>query len=271
MGLRYTQALYHARHSSQNPNSATGSFLENTTTDNFFPEPLRKLAGQASKTQASLQAQEIIKLTNTERSNNGKKTLTENAKLSLAAHRKIQDMINLQYFEHKSPTGKGPADIIEATGYAYVIVGENLAEGDFADNQDLVQGWMNSPGHRANILNDKYTEIGVAAEQGILHGQKVWFAVQEFGRPLTDCPAIDQDLKNQITANENQVKMLQADLDKVQAQMSYAKQQNDIDTYNSLVPQHNSLANQINTLVEKTKQIVTAYNNQVKSFNTCIE
>lgn len=272
LGLWYAQVLYRTQHpKTQATQQASADLFENLDSENFFPEPLRKLAGQSSSSTSTLEAHEVARLTNAERANNGKTPLKENTKLALAAHRKIADMIALQYFEHKSPSGKGPADIIEAAGYTYVVVGENLAEGDFASNADLVQGWMNSPGHRANILNDKYTEIGVATERGTLNGKKVWFAVQEFGRPLTDCPRIDQSLKTQITSNESQAQTLQLELQQVQASMNQAKQMNDIDTYNSLVPKYNSIANQINQLVAKTKQIVAAYNAQVKSFNTCIE
>jgi hypothetical protein len=219
----------------------------------------------------ALDAQEVIRLTNIERINNSKKPLKENTQLTLAAHKKIADMIALQYFEHKSPSGKTPAELIADAGYAYVIVGENLAEGDFADNADLVQGWMNSPGHRANILNDKYTEIGVATEKGTFNGKKVWFAVQEFGRPLTDCPRINEALKTQISAHESRIQTLQLELQQTQTQMNQAKQTNDIDTYNTLVPKYNASATHINQLVAKTKEIITTYNAQVKSFNACIE
>ncbi len=271
IGLWYTQVLYRAQHSDKNAQTEATNLLEDVSAENFFPEPLKKLTGQSTAKPTGLSAQAVTSLTNEERVKNGKKLLTTNAKLALAAHRKILDMVNLQYFEHTSPSGKGPADVIEATGYTYVIVGENLAEGDFADSADLVQGWMNSPGHRANILNEKYTEIGVATERGTLNGKQVWFAVQEFGRPLTDCPRIDQTLKTQITTNETQVQNLQVQLQQVQTSMNQAKQKNDINTYNNLVPQYNAIVQSINTLVTKTKQIVSAYNNQVKSFNTCIE
>lgn len=273
VGLWFTQTFYDARQNQLNAQeSGVPSMLENVSPEDFFPEPLKKLAtGQSTTPSTALGAQAIVTLTNAERIKNGRKALVSNPKLALAAHRKILDMVNLQYFEHTSPSGKGPADIIEAAGYAYVIVGENLAEGDFVDNADLVQGWMNSPGHRANILNEKYTEIGVATERGILNGKQVWFAVQEFGRPLTDCPRIDQTLKTQITTNETQVQTLQVQLQHVQTRMNEAKQKNDINSYNNLVPQYNTIVNSINALVAKTKQIVSTYNTQVKSFNTCIE
>lgn len=272
LGLGYVRALYRAQHPMENSTTQTdNSLLASVATDDFFPKPLQRLAGNATINSTALQAREVVNLTNNERIQNGQKALKENAQLALAARRKILDMIQLQYFEHKSPTGKEPADIIEAAGYAYVVVGENLAEGDFANSADLVQGWMNSPGHRANILSEKFTEIGVAVERGALNGKQVWFAVQEFGRPLTDCPHIDQTLKTQITSNETQIQSQQFELQQVQAEMGQAKQNNDIDTYNGLVPKYNAIADRINDLVAKTKQIVSAYNAQVQSFNTCIE
>lgn len=272
LGLGYTRALYRAQHPLTSPAVGTPSdTFANAIADDFFPKPLQRLAGKSVASATTLNAREVINLTNNARLENGQKALKENSQLTLAAHRKISDMIQLQYFEHKSPTGKEPADIIEAAGYAYVVVGENLAEGDFADSADLVQGWMNSPGHRANILNEKFTEIGVAVERGELNGKQVWFAVQEFGRPLTDCPHIDQTLKTQIRNNETQIQSLQLALQQAQAEMSQAKQNNHIDTYNSLVPKYNTLADQINALVAKTKHIVSTYNNQVQLFNACVE
>lgn len=272
LGLSYTRALYRAQHPLASSGAhATNDTLANVITDDFFPKPLQKLAGKSAISTSALNAHEVINLTNAARVENGQKALKENSQLTLAARRKISDMIQLQYFEHKSPTGKEPADIIEAAGYAYVVVGENLAEGDFADSADLVLGWMNSPGHRANILNGKFTEIGVAVERGALNGKQVWFAVQEFGRPLADCPNIDQSLKTQIGSNGTQIQSLQFALQQVQTEMSQAKQNNNIDTYNSLVPKYNSLADQINALVVKTKDIVSTYNNQVQLFNACVE
>src|SRR6185369_15716694 len=118
----------------------------------------------------------------------GLPALKENALLDKAAKKKLDDMFAQQYFEHINPQGKGPSDLAKSVGYDYIAIGENLALGNFKNDAELVQAWMDSPGHRANILNKQYTEIGVAVGQGTYEGKKTWLAVQEFGRPTSSCP-----------------------------------------------------------------------------------
>ena len=67
--------------------------------------------------------------------------------------------------------------------------------GNFKNDQDLVSAWLNSPGHRANILNTRFTEIGTAVLKGFYEGREVWMAVQEFGLPLSSCPNPDSKVK----------------------------------------------------------------------------
>jgi len=107
--------------------------------------------------------------------------LKESQLLNKAAAAKAQDMFKNQYFEHVSPSGVGPGDLAQNYGYEYILVGENLILGNFSSEKELVQDWMNSPGHRANILNNRFTEIGVAIIKGTYKGDTVWIGVQEFG------------------------------------------------------------------------------------------
>ena len=139
-----------------------------------------------------------IAKTNDERRTRGLPELAANAKLAAAARVKADDLFARQYFEHVSPTGAGPADLAREAGYEYIEIGENLALGNFSDDADLVRAWMESPGHRANILNKEYEEIGVAVGKGTFEGETTWMAVQVFGRPLPDCPKPDAVLKAQI-------------------------------------------------------------------------
>ncbi len=237
-----------------------------------LPEPLQKLQATATGRKVeNLNAKTIIQLTNQERAKENAVTLKENALLNKAAESKIDDMFAQQYFEHISPTGKGPADIIEKTGYTYIVVGENLAEGGFESNAELMAGWMNSPGHRENILNAKYREIGVAVRQGTYKGAKVWMAVQEFGRPLKDCPQIDTQLKATITENEAQIHLRQDQLQAMNIEMADAQRKGDAATYNAMVPKYNEFVAQINQVIEQTKVLVETYNTQVQNFNTCIK
>jgi uncharacterized protein YkwD len=93
-------------------------------------------------------------------------------------------MFENQYFAHESPTGEKVSDLAKKFGYDFLLIGENLAMGNFSSDEDLVLAWMESPGHRENILNEKYQEIGVAVKKGIFEGKEVWIAVQHFGLPF---------------------------------------------------------------------------------------
>ena len=103
---------------------------------------------------------EVVRLVNEIRQQNGLKPLTENWALSRVARYKSQDMLDNRYFSHTSPTYGSPFQMIKAFGLSYRTAGENIAKG-YASPQAVVNGWMNSSGHRANILNVSYTQIGI--------------------------------------------------------------------------------------------------------------
>ena len=103
---------------------------------------------------------EVIRLVNEVRRENGLKALTANWELSRVARYKSQDMLNKGYFSHTSPTYGTPSQMIKAFGLSFRTAGENIARG-YSTPQAVVNGWMNSSGHRANILNASYTQIGV--------------------------------------------------------------------------------------------------------------
>ncbi|MDB5224407.1 MAG: hypothetical protein JWO43_29 [Candidatus Adlerbacteria bacterium] len=125
---------------------------------------------------------EVINLTNTERKGNKVGTVTENAKLDAAAAAKAADMAAKGYFSHVGPDGKQPWLWIDAAGYNYQYAGENLAV-RFVDSKDVVNAWMASPSHRANIVKGNYTEIGVGVANGTYQGQPAVFVVQYFASP----------------------------------------------------------------------------------------
>jgi hypothetical protein len=101
----------------------------------------------------------LLSGTNQQRANNGKGSLSLNSKLNTAAQNKAKDMAAKDYWSHNSPTGQTPWSFITAAGYKYQTAGENLAYG-FDTSADTITGWMNSPEHRANILNSSYTNVG---------------------------------------------------------------------------------------------------------------
>lgn len=103
---------------------------------------------------------EVVRLVNEQRVQNGLKPLTENWELSRVARYKSQDMVDNRYFSHTSPTYGTPFQMIKAFGLSFRTAGENIAYGQRTP-QAVVNAWMNSSGHRANILNASYTQIGV--------------------------------------------------------------------------------------------------------------
>lgn len=103
---------------------------------------------------------EVVRLVNEARVQNGLKELTYNWELSRVARYKSQDMKDNGYFSHTSPVYGTPFQMMKAFGITYRSAGENIAKGQRSP-QAVVNAWMNSPGHRANILNSSFTQIGV--------------------------------------------------------------------------------------------------------------
>lgn len=103
---------------------------------------------------------QVVELTNAERAKNGLPALTLDTNLSKVARAKSEDMSKNNYFDHTSPTYGSPFDMMKQFGISYKAAGENIAKGQTTPEQ-VVKAWMNSEGHRANILSDKFTHIGV--------------------------------------------------------------------------------------------------------------
>ena len=185
---------------------------------------------------------------------------------------KADDMFQSQYFEHVSPTGIDVDGLVKKAGYEYILIGENLAMGNFQNSEKVVEAWMNSPGHRENILNNKYKEIGVAVLEGIYNGRKIWMAVQHFGLPMSYCSKPSEQLKTEIQNSEAQINQAQGYLDILRAKIDTIKPktQEEVDLYNQKVGEYNSDLNQYNLLAEAVKNLINNYNNQVNLFNQCL-
>ncbi|MBI2035979.1 MAG: hypothetical protein HYT12_04870 [Candidatus Liptonbacteria bacterium] len=211
----------------------------------------------------------VVSWTNRQRMDNGLQSLKVNSGLNIAADLKVKDMFTKQYFDHIAPTGEGPGDLAKKTAYEYIMIGENLALGNFKDDRELVQAWMDSPGHRANILNTKFTEIGVAVGSGSYEGRDVWIAVQEFGLPLTACPNPDANLKNQIVQSQDRLSDLAAELERRRGELESAEPKSGPE-YNKKVQEHNERVETYNKLLEETRAIITDYNSKVAEFNECL-
>lgn len=131
---------------------------------------------------SSVTIDEIVRATNNERIGAGLKPLVYSEKLADAARRKADNMFSENYWAHNSPSGKSPWVWFNDVGYTYTFAGENLAK-DFGDTSHMISAWMASPTHKENIVNAKYTEIGLAVVPGSLQGSDTVLVVQFFGAP----------------------------------------------------------------------------------------
>jgi len=225
--------------------------------------------------------------------------LEESVFLDQAAQAKVDDMFAGQYFEHVSPQGRDAAYFIGNTGYEYIAIGENLAMGNYKGDAALVKAWMDSPGHRENILKKGFTQIGAAVGYGSINGRMAWLAVQEFGTPESACPTVDEKLSTKIDgekillddyANKQEmysgdidmkkdvVEILEEDLSRLTSSSnSYSKIKEVQDKLNTairevnlLIDEYNASVAQAKALYEQYKADVEKYNSQVSSYNACI-
>ncbi|GAE88864.1 SafA/ExsA family spore coat assembly protein [Acetivibrio straminisolvens] len=118
------------------------------------------------------QENEVIRLVNVERAKKGLPALKANWQLSRVARYKSQDMVDKGYFSHTSPTYGSPFRMMENFGIKYTAAGENIAMGQRTP-AEVMNAWMNSPGHRNNILSPSFSEIGVGLAKGA-NGRLYW-------------------------------------------------------------------------------------------------
>lgn len=129
----------------------------------------------------------VVDLTNSERSDIAAVPLKRNALLDQAAKLKAEHMAKNSYFAHYSPDGVSPWFWFDEVDYTYAHAGENLAI-HFNDSSAVVDAWMKSPSHKANIVNNAYTEIGVGTARGTYDGFDTVYVVQLFGTPAAPAP-----------------------------------------------------------------------------------
>jgi hypothetical protein len=136
----------------------------------------------ASLFSSAITQSNIVSLTNETRENTGLSDLSVNESLSHSAQMKAEDMRDHNYFAHTSPDGVTPWSWFGKAGYSYKYAGENLAV-YFTSAEDVYAGWLASPTHKANIVDKRYTEIGVGVASGEYNGFPAIFVVQHFGYP----------------------------------------------------------------------------------------
>jgi len=251
--------------------TALENSIANEISANFssYPAPLPPIFTNTSKKNAKLTSAGVIADTNGQRATNNLPPLAENPTLDDVAVLRLDDMFENQYFAHVSPTGESAEAVASSVGYVHLALGENLAEGIFQGDAGVVTAWMNSPGHRANILNTHYDQIGVAVREGTLQGKDVWLAVQVFGKPASDCASPDAALRAAITVAEAQLSDMDSQLQAEKISIETAQPRSGSD-YNQKVEQYNSMVGRYNDLSGQTKTEIGQYNAEVSVFNQCL-
>lgn len=250
-----------------------GGSSDKDSTKSTSPGPLRVLNQfvTSNSEAVNLSLNKVIEMTNENRKQNGDlPPLITNPKLNLSAENKLQDMFKNKYFEHISPTGVGVSELGKEVSYEYILIGENLALGNFKDEKSLLDAWMASPGHRANILNSHYMEIGVAVGKGNFEGKNVWMAIQHFGLPKSFCPSMDEVLHGLIIIGQENIASTEALLFSKRANIESGVVYEG-KTKNEQVKEYNSIVITYNEMIPDIKNKIDTYNKQVEEFNLCVE
>lgn len=153
-----------------------GLYIMSQAAISIFSHNYPKVLGYAS----SISVQQIITQTNIVRTKKGLPELKENPALTEAANAKANHMFNNNYWSHTAPDGTTPWYFILDAGYKYLHAGENLAR-DFKTADGAIAAWAKSPTHMANLISDKYQDIGIAVVDGNLDGKETTLIVQMFG------------------------------------------------------------------------------------------
>ncbi len=243
--------------------------------------------------QEPLSKEAIIGLTNNARTLQGLIMLSENPLLDGIAEARVKDMLEKQYFAHVSPTGEQASDIAQRVGYRYKIIAENIASGLFFTNQKIIDGWMQSPGHRKNILSPEVREMGASVIKGRMNGADTWVSVQIFGLqslPVSEksCMPPSQELLGEIetkkteigTLNERLTRLrqeLDAEKDSIELERRLAgndpKRNYDLNgkirAYNEKSNWHNQSLAEMNAKETVLNSMAEEYNKALQSYRDC--
>ena len=152
---KYIKPIYPGASSQGTSNQASSTNTNNNTGTNL--------------TSMNNDEKEVFELINKQRTQNGLSPLKENTELQRVARIKAQDMVNNNYFSHTSPTYGSPFDMMKSFKIIYNTAGENIAGN--SSNSSAVTAWMNSPGHKANILNSSFNQTGIGVVKGSKYGK----------------------------------------------------------------------------------------------------
>jgi hypothetical protein len=234
----------------------------------------------------ALTPEAVVRHTNEFRSAHGLGPLTIHPALNAAAEARALDMKTHGYFAHNNPaTGEGPSEAIEDAGYAARVSAENIAKGNWRSDRALVQAWIDSPGHRANILDPDVREIGIGLlrDGGLASGRPVTYlyAVQLFGKPLSDCGERPSDRdRAAIGEVEARLELLNArlhdrrrDLDEMQSRIDRSSQTAE---RNQLIQRRNQHVSEFNQMVAESRGVqdtlsvmIDTFNAKIADFNAC--
>jgi uncharacterized protein YkwD/uncharacterized protein YukE len=214
--------------------------------------------------QPNFNLSDVIKDTNIYRNENNLSSLATSDTLNKMAEEKLNDMFYRGYFEHVSPQGVDIEDIAESSRYEYLVIGENLALGGFKTSEDVVKAWSESLPHKKNMLDPRYTEIGVAVKRDVYKGHFATIIVQHFGKPTSSCPTVSKQ-------NKDSIDDIQQELQTIKKRIEELKKQIEESYDESLVEEHNKMVSTYNKKLSTLKAKVEEYNKQVEEFNKCVE
>jgi hypothetical protein len=213
--------------------------------------------------------------------------------LNTIAEERVRDMFEKQYTGHISPIGEGASDVAQKVGYRYKIIAENIAGGMFLNNRKIIDGWLQSPGHRKNMLSQETKEIGVAILKGTMNGQDTWLAVQIFGLqspPVSSktCVLPPQELYNRIEIKKAEIEKFSNMLDNLRQELDAEKTAIEDDrrmagsnrqaaqnlsikimTYNEKSNWYNNSLADARVKSTILKNMVNEYNRMLQDYNEC--
>ena len=209
----------------------------------------------------------IITLTNNARAQSGLPPLKENQLLDAIAESRANDMLEKQYFAHVSPTGQQVSDIAQSVGYRYEVIAENIGSGDFYTNQKIIDNWMQSPGHRRNILSTEVEDIGAAVLKGKMKGVETYITVQIFG--LQSPPVSEHTCVAPSKSLLNDIDLKKAEIETLRDQLSRLK--HEIDAEKESIETDRRYAYDDNQKIEKLNERIRALDEKSRWYNRILE
>ena len=225
----------------------------------LFPQEI----GAVSDTYSAVSDVGVHVYTNVERYREGETFLQRNTLLDVVATKKAEDILTRQYFAHESPDGIYVQNVAEEVGYAYIAIAENLALGTFSSSKEMVDAWMESPGHRENILSGNFSEIGIAVLRGAYKERMVWVGVQVFALPQHACPEPEKTIQEEIAVMDRVLALVREVLEERERAYRNSPHAKTYEIYARIVSVYNAYA-------KRQRETVRAYNKQVDAYNTCI-